>query len=98
MDRPRRYREQVEHLPKLAQMQVLAAKLCHERTLQQQLMDLIAQRTIDLSATGSDVTYTITVTNKGPGTAQSVVLTDNLPVSVTFVSCFSTGGGLGRSV
>ncbi len=48
MDRPRRYREQVEHLPKLAQMQVLAAKLCHERTLQQQLMDLIAQRTIDL--------------------------------------------------
>ena len=43
--------------------------------------------------TGSDVTYTITVTNNGPGTAQSVVLTDNLPVSVTFVSCSSTAGG-----
>ena len=43
--------------------------------------------------TGSDVTYTIAVTNSGPGTAQSVVLTDNLPASVTFVSCSCTGGG-----
>jgi ATP-dependent helicase HrpA len=49
LDRPRRYREQIEHLPKLAQMQVFAAPLCKERTLIQQLIDLLAQRTIDLA-------------------------------------------------
>lgn len=49
LDRPRRYREQIEHLPKLNQMQVLAAPLCKERTLVQQLIDLLAQRTIDLA-------------------------------------------------
>jgi ATP-dependent helicase HrpA len=49
LDKPRRYREQIEHLPKLAQMQVLAAPLCKDRTLIQQLIDLLAQRTIDLA-------------------------------------------------
>ncbi len=44
--------------------------------------------------TGSDVTYTITVTNNGAGTAQTVVVTDDLPASVSFVSCSSTGGGV----
>jgi hypothetical protein len=48
----------------------------------------------DPITTGSDVTYTINVINNGPGTAQSVVVTDNLPGSVTFVSCSSTGGGV----
>lgn len=44
--------------------------------------------------TGSDVTYTIVVTNNGFATAQFVVVTDNLPASVTFVSCSSTGTGV----
>jgi uncharacterized repeat protein (TIGR01451 family) len=44
--------------------------------------------------TGTDVIYTITVTNNGPGTAQSVVVTDNLPSSVIFVLCSTTGGGI----
>ena len=35
---------------------------------------------------GSNLTYTITVGNKGPWPATSVVLTDTLPASVTFVS------------
>lgn len=43
---------------------------------------------------GSNVTYTVTVTNNGPDTAQSVTVTDNLPSSVIFVSCSSTGGGV----
>jgi uncharacterized repeat protein (TIGR01451 family) len=43
---------------------------------------------------GSDITYTITVTNNGIGTASNVVVTDNLPSSLTFVSCNSTGGGV----
>lgn len=42
---------------------------------------------------GQNVTYTITVTNNGPAVAQSVVVTDNLPAEVAFVSCNSTGTG-----
>jgi ATP-dependent helicase HrpA len=49
LDRPRRYREQIEHLPKLSQLQVYAGKLVQHRTLIQQLIDLLAQRTIDLA-------------------------------------------------
>jgi uncharacterized repeat protein (TIGR01451 family) len=48
---------------------------------------------------GSDVTYTVTVTNDGPDSASNVTLTDALPSSVTFVSstpgsptCAQTGG------
>lgn len=42
--------------------------------------------------TGSNVTYTITVTNYGPGAASSVAVTDTLPAASTFVSCSATGG------
>lgn len=44
--------------------------------------------------TGSNVTYTITVANNGPGAAANVTVTDNLPASTTFVFCSSTGGGV----
>ena len=43
---------------------------------------------------GSDVTYTLTITNNGAALAESVIVMDNLPSSVTFVSCSSTGGGV----
>jgi len=43
---------------------------------------------------GSNLTCAITVTNRGTGNAASVVVTDNLPASVTFVSCASTGNGV----
>jgi len=43
---------------------------------------------------GSDITYTLTVANNGIGVAQSLVVTDNLPASLTYVSCGSTGGGV----
>jgi len=43
---------------------------------------------------GSNVTFTITLSNNGPDTASSITLTDNLPASLTFVSCSSTGGGV----
>jgi uncharacterized repeat protein (TIGR01451 family) len=42
--------------------------------------------------TGTNITYTITVTNTGPDDAQSVTVVDNLPASVTFVSCAVVGG------
>ena len=43
---------------------------------------------------GSDVTYTLTVTNNGIGLSQDIVVTDDLPSSLTFVSCNSTGDGV----
>jgi uncharacterized repeat protein (TIGR01451 family) len=50
--------------------------------------------TPDPAQTGSNFNYAITVTNKGPGAAANVAVTDNLPATMTFVSCSSTGGGV----
>jgi uncharacterized repeat protein (TIGR01451 family) len=41
---------------------------------------------------GSNITYTLTVTNNGPSTATGVTTTDTLPGSVTFVSSSSSQG------
>ena len=41
---------------------------------------------------GEVLTYTLTVTNNGPSDATGVMLTDNLPASVTFVSVDSSQG------
>jgi uncharacterized repeat protein (TIGR01451 family) len=43
----------------------------------------------------SNLVYTISVTNFGPSSASSVVVTDTLPLGVTFVSV--TGGGVNNS-
>jgi uncharacterized repeat protein (TIGR01451 family) len=43
---------------------------------------------------GSNVTYSIVVTNNGASSAQSVVVTDNLPAGLSFVSCAAAGGGV----
>jgi uncharacterized repeat protein (TIGR01451 family) len=40
----------------------------------------------------SDATYTVTVTNDGPGDAQDVMLTDDVPPGATFVSAAQTAG------
>jgi uncharacterized repeat protein (TIGR01451 family) len=41
---------------------------------------------------GDNVTYTLTVTNKGPNQANNVVMTDSLPSEVTFVSVTTNKG------
>lgn len=46
---------------------------------------------------GADVTYTITVTNPGPTAATNVVVTDDLPPSLTFVSATPTQGSCNTS-
>ncbi|HEY8224038.1 MAG TPA: lamin tail domain-containing protein, partial [Pyrinomonadaceae bacterium] len=43
---------------------------------------------------GSNLTYTLTVTNNGAAIAQNVMVSDNLPSSVTFVSCDSIADGV----
>jgi uncharacterized repeat protein (TIGR01451 family) len=44
--------------------------------------------------TGTNVTFTLTVKNNGPGGAPSVNLTDTLPANTAFVSCDATEGGV----
>jgi uncharacterized repeat protein (TIGR01451 family) len=44
-------------------------------------------------APGADVTYTIVVKNNGPNSAANITVTDNLPASVTFISCAASQGG-----
>lgn len=48
----------------------------------------------DPVVTGSNVTYTITVTNEGPGFASAFTVADELPSEVSFVSCETLGAGL----
>ena len=43
-------------------------------------------------AAGGTITYTITVVNNGPNTANAPVLTDTTPANTTFVSMARTGG------
>lgn len=43
--------------------------------------------------TGTAVTYTLKVTNSGPDSARTVLVTDNVPVNLTNVSVTNAGGG-----
>lgn len=45
---------------------------------------------------GQNLTYTLTVTNKGPSTATGVTAIDTLPANVTFVSANTTQGLISR--
>ena len=54
---------------------------------------------------GSNLTFTIVLSNAGPSTASGVTLTNQLPAGVTFVSvgssqgsCSQSGGGIGCSI
>ena len=51
----------------------------------------------DPVAVGSNLAYTVTVTNNGPATSTSVVLTDTLPVSTTFVTSTPSQGSCSQS-
>jgi|GEM_PF-1223835 len=52
---------------------------------------------VDPVTEGDDVTYTVNVSNGGPDTAENVVLTDNLPGGVTFVSATPSQGACSQA-
>src|SRR5262249_53222153 len=45
---------------------------------------------------GSNITYTVTITNSGPSDAQSVQFTDTVPVGTSFVSATSSQGAVSQ--
>jgi uncharacterized repeat protein (TIGR01451 family) len=61
--------------------------------------DLALTKTADapLLFGGQQITYTIVVTNNGPSTATSVVVTDQLPAGSSFVSATPSGSCTGTS-
>jgi uncharacterized repeat protein (TIGR01451 family) len=53
-----------------------------------------SDNTADSVVAGEQFTYTFTVSNSGPDTAEGIVVTDNLPAELSYVSgSFSTGSG-----
>src|SRR5207245_8533508 len=55
--------------------------------------DLAVTKSGPLSApAGSNITYSVTITNNGPSDAQGVTMTDALPAGTTFVSETQTSG------
>ncbi|TAF99342.1 MAG: DUF11 domain-containing protein [Betaproteobacteria bacterium] len=63
-------------------------------TLQGQVADLSLTKTADTSAplVNGNVAFTITVTNGGPNAASGVVVRDQLPTGLAFVSATATSG------
>ncbi len=74
----------------------------------QQPTSTLVTTTADLSITksgapnpvtaGNNLTYTLTVSNAGPSEASAVVVTDNLPANLTFVSSASSDPGFACAV
>ena len=56
--------------------------------------DLVVTKTDspDPVVAGTDLTYTLTVTNEGPSDSQNVTLSDAIPAGTTFVSATQTSG------
>ncbi len=56
--------------------------------------DLTLQKTVDNATPreGDTITYTLVLTNNGPSEATGVVVSDSLPVGVTFVSSIASQG------
>ncbi len=55
-------------------------------------LDVSQVADVDPVTGGTNVTYTVTLTNNGPNTAYNLVLTDNVPTDMSFVSVTPPGG------
>ncbi len=53
---------------------------------------------VDTAQPGDTVSYTLTVTNNGHGTARDVVISDTLPAGLTFASASDSGSASGQTV
>ena len=64
-----------------------------------QLVDLSVGKTVDIAApnVGTNTTFTVTVSNAGPGTANGVVISDPLPAGLTLVGNTPSQGSYSES-
>jgi uncharacterized repeat protein (TIGR01451 family) len=71
-----------------------------ERRAYQAGVDLAISKTVNpsVAAPGEMVTYTLAFSNAGTGTATSVVITDQLPISVTDIQVVNTGAQITRAI
>ena len=60
-------------------------------------LEILMTESPDPAATGSPLTYTISVNNLGPDAASNVIVTDVLPSNVTFVSATASIGSCATS-
>ena len=60
-------------------------------------LSIIKSEAFDPVTVGDNITYTVTVNNNGPNTAENVIMTDNLPNGVTFVSANASQGNCSES-
>ena len=74
----------------------LANNTANEPTLVNPLVDVIVIKSDDVDpvSAGSQLTYTLVVSNSGPSTATGVTLTDVLPAGVSFSSASTTQGSV----
>ena len=65
-----------------------------DATVEGQAADLALAKTVDNAAVdvGTDVTFTVTLTNNGPNDATGVAVTDQLPAGLAFVSATPSQG------
>ena len=65
----------------------------NDETIRVTSVDLVTVKTVNNSdpAEGETIVYTLSVTNTGPDQATNVILVDNLPAGVTYVSDDSSG-------
>ena len=66
--------------------------MCQRSKIQGVNLSITQAASLNQVPTGSNYTYTITVTNRGPGNAHGVVLTDNLPANVFLNSVVASQG------
>ncbi len=78
----------------------LANNTANEPTLVNPLVDVSVVKSDDIDpvSAGSQLTYTLVVSNSGPSTATGVTLTDILPAGVSFSSGSATQGSVSESM
>lgn len=67
---------------------------CSSVPVQQADLSVKTVASPDPVASGSNITFTTTVTNNGPGAASAVQVSNILPAETAFVSCAATDGGV----
>lgn len=73
---------------------ILLTKLVNILEVNKSDLSITSNVTTNPAGSVKNLTYTILVKNNGANAAASVMMTDNLPASITYASCSATNGGV----